>query len=68
MLENRGEHGGVMMLPLRYVVNNTRRAVKLLRDIGGISKDTFSDLSELGRGARDRIRLVTSEPESSSRH
>jgi hemerythrin-like domain-containing protein len=68
LLENRGEHGGVMMLPLRCVVNNTRRAGKFLRAIGGISKDTFSDLSELGRGARDRIRLVTSEPESSSQH
>jgi hemerythrin-like domain-containing protein len=68
LLENRGEHGGVLMLPLRCVVNNTQRAVKFLRDIRGISKNTFSDLSELGRGARDRIQLVTSEPESTSRH
>jgi hemerythrin-like domain-containing protein len=66
LVENRGEHGGVLMLPLRCAVNNTQRAVKLLRDIGGISKDTFSDLSELGRGTRDRIRLVTSEPSPSS--
>jgi hemerythrin-like domain-containing protein len=68
LVENRSEHGGVLMLPLRCAVNNTRRAVKFLSDIRGISKDTFSDLSELGRGTRDRIKLVTSEPESSSRH
>ena len=68
LLENRGEHGGVLMLPLRCAVNNTRRAVKFLGDIRSISKDTFSDLSELGRGTRDRIKLVTSEPASSSRH
>lgn len=68
LVENRGEHGGVLMLPLRCAVNNTQRVVKFIRDIGGISKDTFADLAELGRGARDRIRLVTSEPASSSRH
>jgi hemerythrin-like domain-containing protein len=68
LVENRAEHGGVLMLPLRCTVNNAERAMKFLRDVRGLSKDTFSDLSELGRGARDRIRLVTSEPESSTRH
>ena len=68
LVESRAEHGGALMLPVRCVVNNTQRAVKFLRDIGDITKDTFTDLSELGRGTRDRIRLVTSEPESSSQH
>jgi hemerythrin-like domain-containing protein len=68
ILEERDENGGLLMLPFRCAANNTQHTVKFLRDIRGISKDTFTDLSELGRGTRDRIRLVRSDPPSSSRH
>ena len=68
LVEQRAENGGVLMLPFRCAANNTQRYVKFLRDIGGISKDTLTDLSDLGRGTRERIRLVRSEPPSSSKH
>lgn len=68
LLEERADNGGLVMLPLRYAANNTKRYFEFLREVGGISKDTLSDLSELGKGTRERLRLVRSEPSSSSRH
>ena len=68
LFDARSEKGGLLLFPWRCAASNTRHYVDFLRDVGAISRDTLEDLSSLGKGARERIRLVRSAPPSSSHH
>jgi hemerythrin-like domain-containing protein len=58
LVDGRADNGGLLLLPWHCAKTGGKRYVSFLREIGGISKDTFSDLGELGRGTRDRIKLI----------
>ncbi len=68
IVDTRADNGGLLLLPLRCAANNTRRYIDFLRDLGGISKETFDDLADLGKGTRERMKLIRQEPASKSRH
>ena len=59
---------GLLTLPLRCTAVGGGHYLGFLRDLGGIARDTSSDLAELRRGARERLGLVFDQATSSSRN
>jgi hemerythrin-like domain-containing protein len=49
---------GLLTLPLRCTVVGGAHYLAFLRDLGGIARDTSTDLGELRRGVRERLNLV----------
>jgi hemerythrin-like domain-containing protein len=68
LIDSRSDNGGLLLLPWHCAKNNGGRYVSFLKDIRDISKDTFSDLSELGKGTRERLQLIREPAPSDSRH
>lgn len=68
LVDSRSGNGDLLLLPWRCVRSGGKSYVNFLREVGGISRDTFSDLSELGRGTRDRIKLIREPAPSNSKH
>ncbi len=67
LIDSRAGIGGLLLLPWHCARNNGKRYVNFLRDIGDISRDTFSDLNELGKGTRERLQLIREPASSDSR-
>jgi hemerythrin-like domain-containing protein len=44
--------------PMRCVANNTSLAMRLLREVASISRETLEDLSRVNQERRDRVRLL----------
>jgi hemerythrin-like domain-containing protein len=59
---------GLVTLPWRCTYIGGAHYFGFLRDLAGIARDASSDLSELRRGARERLRLVFDQATSSSRN
>jgi hypothetical protein len=64
--EVREENSGALTLPARCMLNNSGRYFNFLRELGTISKDTVSDLAELNRGMRSRMRMVVGDEPSAA--
>jgi hypothetical protein len=68
MLQSAMREGGLVSLPLRCTLNGGSHYVGVLKDLGGIARDTVTDLLELRRGVRDRLKMVFDQATSSSRN
>jgi hypothetical protein len=59
LLDEASEDGGkLLLLPLRCMLNSGGHYVSLLRDLGGISRDTAGDLTVLNKDFRGRLRQL----------
>jgi hemerythrin-like domain-containing protein len=65
--EAREGSSGYLLLPLRCALNTTARYVDFLREVGGITRDTASDLKDLNRSLGGRMKLLFSDDEEQAR-
>ena len=68
LLRNALRGRGLLTLPFRCTVVGGGHYLAFLRDLGGIARDTSTDLAELRQGARDRLGMVFDQATSSSRN
>jgi hypothetical protein len=59
--EARAQGSQLLLVPMRCMLNNTSHTVELLKDCSAIMIDTVSDLAELNRGMRERMRMGRGE-------
>lgn len=57
IVEEAREGGGLVLVPLRCAMANTGHYLGFLRDCGQLLRDTGSDLVEVRRAMRERLRL-----------
>ena len=55
---------GIFTLPLKATLTGGSHYLGFLRDLGGIARDTGTDLVELRRGVRQRLGLVFDRPDA----